>query len=260
MPLKRATTVKSSKKTATAAKPQQPKAPVRESRPSAGEALQQSPQRGSPVDFVVSEIVRALYDGRLVPGQKLLEAEFTQRFGVGRGSVREAIRRLEADGLVTAVLNRGASIRIFGRDEVRDTLEVTEHLAGLAARLAAERLQTTDELNGILACVKALEATYEQGNAYEGARLRVQFYVELVKLTHNKELARLIPRYDMSVVRTQFRSAFSRQNDRNDIDTYKRIVELIRKRDAAGAERTMRQQIRRVETALEDMPDHYFAD
>lgn len=259
MPPKRATAATPSKKTHAAATPK-PKAPPREARPSAGEALQQSPQRGSPVDFVVSEIVRALYDGRLVPGQKLLEAEFTQKFGVGRGSVREAIRRLEADGLVTAILNRGASIRIFGRDEVRDTLEVTEHLAGLAARLAAERLQASAELDPILACIKELEATFEQGNAYEGARLRFQFYVELVKLTHNKELARLIPRYDMSVVRTQFRSAFSRQNDRSDIDAYRRIVDLIRKRDAVGAERSMRQQVRRVETALEDMPDHYFAD
>ena len=257
MPPQRASAATPSKKRTDAAKP---KAPVRETRTSAGETLQPTPQRGSPVDFVESEVVRALYDGRLVPGQKLLEADLTQKFGVGRGSVREALRRLEADGLVTAVLNRGASIRIFGRDEVRDTLDVTEHLAGLAARLAAERLQSSDEVNGLLACVRELEATYEQGNAYEGARLRFQFYVELVKLTHNKELARLIPRYDMSVVRTQFRSAFSRENDRNDIDAYRRIIDLIRKRDAAGAERSMRQQIRRVETALENMPDHYFAD
>ncbi len=94
---------------------------------------------GSP-NFIVREILRGLYRGRFVPGQKLIEADLTRDFGVSRGSVREALNRLAAEGVVTLTLHRGAYIRSLTRAEVVELLSVMEVIVGLAARTAAQRI------------------------------------------------------------------------------------------------------------------------
>lgn len=95
---------------------------------------------GSP-GVVYRGIVDGLYRGRYVPGQRLVEADLTRDFEVGRGSVREALSRLAAEGLVTMNLHRSAIIRSLSRQEVRDLVALLEVLNGFAARLAAERVE-----------------------------------------------------------------------------------------------------------------------
>ena len=69
---------------------------------------------GSP-GVVYRGIVDGLYRGRYVPGQRLVEADLTRDFEVGRGSVREALSRLAAEGLVTMNLHRSAVLRQLSR-------------------------------------------------------------------------------------------------------------------------------------------------
>ena len=225
------------------------------------EALAESGEaRISSVDYIVFEILRGVYEGRFAPGQKLLESELTQRFGVGRGSVREAIRRLEAEGMVSVSLHRGASIRAFTRDGVRDLLEVTEHLVGMAARLAAERIARAEDAAALRETVTALSSSLEQGDGYAGARIRYRFYQELVALTQNQELARLLPRFDVSVLRAQFRSLYDLKRANMDLAYFQRVADAILARDGLGAERVVRQYFRRAALATQQLPDHYFAD
>ena len=209
--------------------------------------------------MVVAEIVRGLYEGRFVPGQKLLENDLTQRFGVGRGSVREALRCLEAEGMVTAVLNRGAAIRVFSRSGVRDLLEVMEQMAGVAARLAAERICQPEDAAPLRKCVEAFEAGVETGSFYPLAVARYEFYGKLVALAKNRELFRLLVRNEMTVVQTQFRSAFDLAHERQDLADYKRVVDRISAGDGAGAERAIRQLFKRAATSLQRLPDSHFA-
>lgn len=215
--------------------------------------------RTGSVDFVVSEVVRALYEGRLVAGQKLTESALTQRLGVGRGSVREALRRLEAEGLVSMSLHRGASIRHFTRDGVRDLLEVTEVMAGFSARMAAERLQRTEDAASLRETVNNLAAALESGDSYGIGRNRWQFFEELVALTSNHELPRTLPRFDHIILRNQFRAAFDLNNERKDLAQFRQVLELILVREGPGAERAMRQHIRDASLAIQRLPDHHFA-
>src|SRR5262249_31586055 len=86
-----------------------------------------------------------LYLGRYVPGQRLVEPDLMRACGVGRGTVREALNRLAADGIVSLTLHRGALVRALGRDEVRQIFALLETLVGFMAREAAERI---DEARG----------------------------------------------------------------------------------------------------------------
>ena len=216
------------------------------------------PRTGS-VDVIVAEILRGLHEGRYVPGQKLTETDLTRRFGVGRGSVREALRKLESEGLVAVSLHRGASIRIFSRDGVRDVLEVYEHIACLAAALAAERLGQTRDADGLRKILSEMAEQLKRGETFETARLRYRFLAEVSSLTKNQELRQLMPRGHMSVLRAQFRNVFDLRFAQEDLEHLKLVVDAILARDPEQAERAMRQYTRRFGIAIQQSPDSFFA-
>jgi DNA-binding GntR family transcriptional regulator len=97
-------------------------------------------RRGETVDFVVDEIREGILSGRYAPGQRLIGRDLTEYVGFSRGPVREALRRLSAEGLIEIVPNRGAVVRHLTRKQVEDLFVVRKNLEGLAARLAAERI------------------------------------------------------------------------------------------------------------------------
>ncbi|QJX02130.1 GntR family transcriptional regulator [Alcanivorax sp. IO_7] len=102
-----------------------------------------SPPLSSP-DAVIEAICKGIGSGRYVPGQRLVEADLTRELGVSRGPVREALKRLAAERIITLTRHKGAYIRSLGREEVRDLLQNIEVLLGLAARLAAQRIDQAD--------------------------------------------------------------------------------------------------------------------
>jgi DNA-binding GntR family transcriptional regulator len=211
-------------------------------------------QKVSSADQIVAELLRGLYEGRYVAGQKLTESDLTRQFRVGRGSVREALQRLAAEGLVTVSLYKGASIRALSRTDVRDVLEVVEALAGLAARRAAERFKSPDDERILRATVTSLSAIAASGDSFEFGRMRNRFYGQLAQISANRELARLLAMVQTHLIRVQFRSAYTRQR----VQDYERIAEAVLTRDGGTAERLMRKHIQGTARAIELLPDQYF--
>ena len=95
-------------------------------------------------DKVVDTILQRLLSGLFVPGQRLVEVELASQCGVSRGSVREAFKRLSAQGIITLSPHRGACIRQLSRQEVIDILQIQAVLAGLGAGLAAKHIDRGD--------------------------------------------------------------------------------------------------------------------
>ena len=98
-------------------------------------------------DRVVDSILRAIRAGAYVPGQRLIEADLTRDYQVSRGPVREALKRLAAEGVLTLTRHRGAYVRALSRSEVNDSLMMLEVLVGLMAKLAAKRISENDNAN-----------------------------------------------------------------------------------------------------------------
>ncbi|HKR47097.1 MAG TPA: GntR family transcriptional regulator [Paraburkholderia sp.] len=221
-------------------------------------ARSDEPRTGS-VDFIVAEILRGLHEGRYVPGQKLTESDLTHKYGVGRGSVREALRKLESGGLIAAALHQGARIRIFSREAARDVLEVYEHLACLAAGLAAERLGQKRDAEALRNILAEMAEQLKRGESFETARLRYRFLAEVVALTRNQELRHLMPRSDVSVLRAQFRNVFDLQFAKEDLEHLRLVVDAILARNSERAAQAMRQYSQRFGIAIQQSPDIYFA-
>ena len=111
------------------------------------------PRNASLASKLEGRIERMIVVGELAPGERINENQLAERFGVSRGSIREAVRALEGSGLVTSVRNRGFFVRRLGVEEVREVYDVRAALFALAGRLLAERVTDgqLDHLGGFVA-------------------------------------------------------------------------------------------------------------
>ena len=91
-------------------------------------------------DVVFNTLRQAIITGEFVPGERLMEIALANRLGVSRTPVREAIRKLELEGLVVMIPRKGAEVARITEKDLRDVLEVRSSLEELAAGLATERL------------------------------------------------------------------------------------------------------------------------
>jgi DNA-binding GntR family transcriptional regulator len=94
----------------------------------------------SPLTTLVVEALRErIMSGSIPPGDRLVESKLSEELGVSRMPVREALRQLAAEGIVTIEPRRGASVTAFSPEQVRELVEVRATLEGLNAKLAAQR-------------------------------------------------------------------------------------------------------------------------
>jgi DNA-binding GntR family transcriptional regulator len=144
--------------------------------------------RGS-LSRVVSEQIRGrILDGTLKPGERLVEDRLSAELGVSRVPVREALRGLSVEGLVTLLPRRGATVVEITPETVAELVEVRALLEGLNAKLAAQRHDPE--------IVRALEDTLARGNAAskdgtpeELARLNAEFHERLAEASRNAVLS-----------------------------------------------------------------------
>lgn len=212
---------------------------------------------GSP-GVVYRGIVDGLYRGRYVPGQRLVEADLTRDFEVGRGSVREALSRLAAEGLVSMNLHRSATIRSLSRAETRDLVALLEVLNGFSARLAAERVEEGANRKMMAEAYATLADPEVQRDFLRFARARNAFYKTMTTIGANHELARLMPRTNVDLIRVQFRS-YTTVDDDLRMEDYRAIYDAIDEGSSRKAETAAKTHIRRLGDAIDKLPDAAFA-
>jgi DNA-binding GntR family transcriptional regulator len=176
---------------------------------------------------VVREIVRGLYEGNYVPGQRLAEPELMEEFGVSRSTARESIRRMEAEGIVDVLPHRGAVIRRLTLKQAIDALLVMEACVGLAARLAAERIAEGGNRARFLAAWADLEGFRDATEGFELVKARNRFYRAITEASDNRELRN----YSMGQAAR--------------FEDYARMAETILAGEPDAAERAAREHIAR---------------
>jgi DNA-binding GntR family transcriptional regulator len=133
------------------------------------------------------EIRQAIIDLSFQPGQLVQEVFLAQRLGTSRTPVREALKRLQAEGLIEAMSSRGAMVAQVSIDDVDNAYQVIEVIEGLASRLAAERL-TDEGAARVRSCVERLEhaATSEDLTAW--AAVDAELHEEIRRCAKNSKL------------------------------------------------------------------------
>ncbi|SHJ36865.1 transcriptional regulator, GntR family [Ruegeria lacuscaerulensis ITI-1157] len=184
-------------------------------------------------------LLAEIRNGQLLPGDRLRETELAERLGVSRTPVREAIRQLEADGLVAHLPRIGASVRRLDYAEVMELYEMRAVLEGTAARLAA-RAASDIELEELAAIDGDL------ANATDGAeafRLNRMFHAALLDAAKNRFLHRSMTALQKALM--ILGPTTLAESDRLEAAKEEHAVVLaaIRARDGAAAEARMRAHI-----------------
>ena len=110
-------------------------------------------------DVVFLKLRRAILTGELKPGERLMEIQLATRLGVSRTPIREAIRKLELESLVTMLPRRGAIVAEINEKGLKDVLEVRRALDVLCAELACERISEKEKNDLRQACAAFERAT-----------------------------------------------------------------------------------------------------
>jgi DNA-binding GntR family transcriptional regulator len=197
-------------------------------------------------DRVFEQIVEAIVQGRIAPGETINEVNLSARLGVSRAPLREAIFRLEAKGLIQRTPHLGARVVDLQPRDLEELFLIREGLEGMAARLAALAMSDAD----IEALEQSLEAHRRQpdvasGTAYYQAGGDQDFHFRIAKGSSNRRLFCLLCEDMYSLIRIyRFRSSATPGRARQAYVEHQDILGALRRRDAAAAEAAMRRHIR----------------
>lgn len=177
-------------------------------------------------DVVFNTLREGILTGKLKPGERLMEIHLADRLGVSRTPIREAIRMLELEGLVTMIPRRGAEVSRISVQDLRDVLEVRTSLESLAARLACERInaQQKQELrNAADAFVKSTLS----GNATTVAQADVRFHDIILNASGNKQLIQLVSNLSERMFRYRLQYVKDTKNHKKLIQEHSLIMNSI---------------------------------
>ena len=149
------------------------------------------------------DIVRGLYEGRYVAGQRLVEPNLADHYGVSRGTVREAINRLAAQGIVESRHQRGARIKQPSKREALNMLLITEVIVGPAARQAAANIDAPGARARFEEALAPLGQPQRTPDPLDFARLRSRFYRAMTRIADNEELERILSNLQVHLVRNR---------------------------------------------------------
>ncbi len=206
-------------------------------------------------DALYADVIRGLYEGRFIAGQRLLEPDLMRQYAIGRGSVREALKRLAAEGVVLSHPHRGAQIRHLTRREALNALLVLERLIGLAASQAAAAVlagESAADFEQALASVLEHEALPD---SFEFMRARNRLYRAMLDLAGNAELSRLLPSLNVNLIRAQTRTP----NGAGRFADYRAMGAAIVGGRPEAAEITARAHVLNIAKAVETLPQSFFA-
>lgn len=194
-------------------------------------------------DAVFITLRDAILKSVLLPGQHLMEMQLAVQLGVSRTPVREAIRKLEIEGLVVMVPRKGARVAAISEKSLSDVLEVRRALEELSVTLACERM-TSDQLTQLKSVNEHFRKIIMKEDVVQIAQVDEQFHDIIYQSTHNDRLLGIVHKLQNQMYRYRVEHIKNSAGRKNLPDEHARIIEAIEKRDKQAASEAMNEHIR----------------
>jgi DNA-binding GntR family transcriptional regulator len=198
---------------------------------------------GSLVETIIDRIKLNIRNGGYAPGQRLIEAEVQEMTGASRGPVREAMRRLAAEGVLEIPHQKGARVRKLTHMEIEQLYDVREVVEGLAARQAAMQSNSPAFRKGLADLEKQFVRQYD-GSPQTYMDYNERFHKFIVAHSNNAQLERLISGMQISVAMLRLFSVIDREFATRAHREHLEIAKYLLRGDAAKAEQAMRKHVR----------------
>lgn len=168
-------------------------------------------------DVVFNTLRQAILTGELKPGERLMEIHLANKLGVSRTPIREAIRKLELEGLVTMIPRRGAEVAQITEKSMNDVLEVRRAMDVLCIELACERI-TEEALEALKAACENFEQMVKTKDVKKIAKADVELHDIILQATGNSRLIQLVNNLSEQMYRYRYEYI-------KDFNQHERLVE-----------------------------------
>lgn len=207
---------------------------------------------------VAAHLREAILSGRLAPGQRLVEAELTQRLGTSRGPLREAFRQLAAEGLVTLVPNRGALVRRMTRTETLELFEIRAELEALAGRRAAARMRDAGARDCFAAETAAIRDDRPRHSTAEYIGENDAFHAAILRASGNGQLAQIGHALQLGLIMAQVAPSLPSEVIAASLTEHRRIADAILAADETAADAEIRAHLARARDFMAALPEGVF--
>lgn len=182
-------------------------------------------------DIVFQTLRKAILNGELEPGERLMETQLGEKLGVSRTPIREAIRKLELEGLVIMVPRKGAQVAQFTGKDIQDVLEVRASLEALAAKLACKHMDERSFLK-----LQLIIAEYEYAAKEDDIEVMIQkdieFHDTIAEASRNERLVQLYNNMREQVQRYRITYLKNTEESSAVIAEHNAMLEALKNRDS----------------------------
>lgn len=193
---------------------------------------------------IAARLSERITSGAYAPGRRVMEQEVSLEFGVSRGPVREALRLLERDGLVTILPRRGAQVTRLSIEEVREIFDIRASLNGLRDRQIAE---SADRARLLPALERGVERLAQLAPVPADADAYVETVFELNRLlndsTPNRRLRAILASLALQTLRYSRLGLLTPQRRQQSVGNWRRLVKAVREGSGLEAQRAAEQRV-----------------
>ena len=193
-------------------------------------------------DVVFHTLRNAILKGELQPGERLMEIQLAQKLGVSRTPVREALRKLELEGLVLMMPRKGAVVADITIQDLEDVLEVRTALEELAVQKACDTI-TEEQLKELKRAANEFKRCAESENILACAEADVQFHEVIYGAANNKRLQQMLTNLREQMYRYRMEYLKDKRMYSALIEEHDMIRKAIKRRDRVKAGMMMRTHI-----------------
>lgn len=208
-------------------------------------SLFQPMMESRPIREIAYEVLKhAIITGEIPAGERIVETDYAERLHISRTPLREALRKLERDGLVEYVLRRGVVVRAFTIADVEEIYTIRNALEMLTLP-AIIRNATEEDIAGLKERLREMDEVMAHGDIETLSPMARTFHSQLTGLCHQNRILRVIEGQDEFI--TRFSAMAIRQENRRTQahEEHYKLVEYVEKRDLEHLEKLMRKHIER---------------
>lgn len=193
-------------------------------------------------DVVFNTLREAILKGELEPGERLMEIQLAERLGVSRTPIREAIRKLELEGLVIMIPRKGAEVAKITEKGLKDVLEVRCALEGLAIELACKRIDS-EGIKSLKDNLAEFKSAARDNDITALAEKDVQFHDIIFTATNNEKLIQLLYNFREQMYRYRVEYLKDVESHQQLIKEHESIIHALEIRDCESAKKHIEHHI-----------------
>ena len=205
-------------------------------------------------DVVFEHLRNSILKGELKPKERLMEVQLAQQLGVSRTPVREAIRKLELEGLVVMIARKGAYVADLSVKDILDVIEVRSVLEGLATSLAAERM-TEEEIEELELISYNFKRSFENQDKVGMIEKDMEFHDAILRASRNPKLLQITQGLQEQVQRFRITYFSEYSQSKNLLKEHQDILNAIVNRDVGRSQKVAQYHVEQIGSSFMHFAD-----